>query len=130
MKSQPEVKPALDTVVTATTDIEQQSLRMGGLTEYAEAASTVNAVGAVDGLPVRMKGVLGCSMPSFPHYNRFKHAGLISTTRFNTNNKPPRYNVSMRDDFDRLELRGQSLKKGMSIWNMKSTGKVILFHGE
>jgi hypothetical protein len=36
----------------------------------------------------------------------------------------------MRDDFDRLELRGQSLKKGMSIWNMKSTGKVILFHGE
>lgn len=69
MKSQPEVKPALDIVVTIATDIEQQPLRKGGLTEYAEAASTVNAVGAVDGLPVRMKGVGHCESVGFedPH---------------------------------------------------------------
>jgi hypothetical protein len=69
VKSRPEVKPALDIVVTATTDIEQQSLRKGGLTEYVGAASTVNAVGAADGLPVRMKGVGHCESVGFedPH---------------------------------------------------------------
>jgi hypothetical protein len=68
---------------------------------------------------------LRCSTPEL-----LLNTGVVPTTRFNTKHKPPSHNVSMRDDLDRLELRGQSLKKGISIWNMKSTGKVILFHGE
>ena len=54
------VKPALSIVVTATTDIEQQSQQMRELTGYADAVSVVNAVGTVDGLPVWMKGVGYC----------------------------------------------------------------------
>lgn len=65
MKSRPEVKPALDRVVSAITDIEQQSLRKGELIEYAVAASTMNTVGAADGLPVRMKGVGHCESVGF-----------------------------------------------------------------
>lgn len=69
VKSVPVTIDGLDVVITATTDLEQQSLWMGGLAEYAEAASTVIAVGSDGGLPVQMKGVGYCESVGFedPH---------------------------------------------------------------
>ena len=51
--------------VTATTVLEQQALWQGGLTEYAEAASTAKARGYVNGEPVTMKGVGYCESVGF-----------------------------------------------------------------
>ncbi|EDR04536.1 uncharacterized protein LACBIDRAFT_304300 [Laccaria bicolor S238N-H82] len=70
----------LDVVVTTVCD--QQSLWQGGLTEYAEAASTVVATGHVDGKEVTMEGVGYCESVGLEDYveaNTRRNMWLLSS---------------------------------------------------
>jgi predicted secreted hydrolase len=51
--------------VSPRTVLNEQAMWMGGLTEYSEAASTVGAIGIVDGNPVAMEGVGYCEGVGF-----------------------------------------------------------------
>jgi predicted secreted hydrolase len=56
---------SIDLAVTATTVLEQQPLWQDGLTEFAEAASTVKAAGCVNDKQVAMEGVGYCEGVGF-----------------------------------------------------------------
>lgn len=51
--------------VRPKTVVNEQALWMGGLTEYSEAASTVGAIGTINGIPVEMEGVGYCEGVGF-----------------------------------------------------------------